>query len=345
VAIASVRRAAIAVRVQRHYLSGFGRTRLVPIARGPVSALVAAMDFRSDVLLAWQQNGAIYAEMLRSSGRSDHVQRLGASASNPQLQALVSDNDHGVVAWASPSGSAPASATRTYIDLSSTGVRFGAPRLLASFADPAGAGSTPGSLALVRLSSENALIAWTDAENGHYVVRSSATALAGTRPATALSDARGQAVLAALAPGPDGEADAFWTSPPSGVSNPRAARTQLWGARAFVVPHDRVALRPAQMIASPGELAALSAAVNPGDDRAVVVWLTRGQPSLQYVVSGAAASPAGVSTRAALPAARRATSSGGPWLPITLAAAGGVVGALLARGARDRRRAHRRRRR
>jgi hypothetical protein len=279
--------------------------------------------------------------MLRSSGRSDPVQRLGASAPSPQLQALVSDNDHGVLAWSSPS----ASTTRTYIDLSSAGVRFGAPRLLASFADPAGAASIPGSLALVRLSSENALVAWTDAQNGHYVVRSSATAFAGTRPATALSDARGQAVLAALAPGPDGEADAFWTSPPSGASTPGAARTQLWGARTFVVPHDRVALSPAQMIASPGELATVSAGVNPADDHAVIAWLTRGQPSLQYAVSGAAPSPARLSSRAARPAAHRPTSSGAPWLPITLATAGGVGAALLARGARDRRRAHRRRRR
>ena len=332
-ALATVHDATIAVRVERHYLRGFGPARLVHLPPGRVTALAVTLDFRSDVLLAWQQNGAVYADMLRASGRIDPVQQAGPSAPHPQLQALVSDNDHGVLAWSSPADpSRPGSRTRTYIDLSAAGVRFGTPRLLASFPDPADAGRSPGSLALVRLSSENAIVAWTDARNGHYVVRGSPTVFAPTRPALAISDPRGQAVLAGLAAGPQREAVALWTSPPNGERDPRAARTRLWAARTFVVPHDRLAERRPQIVATPGALASVSIAVDPADDRPLVAWLARkAGGSLQYVVGNPSAGAAAALRSGPPLVSGRHAGAGGPWLALTLAAAAAAGVILLVR--------------
>ncbi|HEV2982455.1 MAG TPA: hypothetical protein VGX51_13590, partial [Solirubrobacteraceae bacterium] len=100
VAVATVTSApAIAVRVQRYFGNAFETRARVPIAPAAVGALAATMDYRSDVLVAWQQRGAIFAHMLRASGRAEPTQRLGPSGPDPQLRALVSDNDHGMVAW------------------------------------------------------------------------------------------------------------------------------------------------------------------------------------------------------------------------------------------------------
>jgi hypothetical protein len=341
VAVATVQGSSIAVRVERYYSHGFGPARLVPIGHGRVTSLVATMDYRSDVLLAWQQSSAIYAHMLRASGRSEPTQRLGRSAASPQLQALVSDNDHGAVAWSDPAPEKRATTTRTYLDLSGPGVRFGAPRLLASFADPAHVSRSSGSLGLVRLSTENALLAWTDMQQGRYVVRGAPIVAAAGGAATLLSGAGRDAVLAGLAPGPAGEAIALWTTSPGGPVDPVAARTELWAARTFVVPHNRLELQAPAMIAAPGALAAVSVAVDPGDGRALAAWRTqRASTSIGYAVRGRAASETASAASPRRSAARppRPAQHSSAWLAIGLAAGGAAAASALARTATSRRR-------
>jgi hypothetical protein len=326
VALASVTPGAIRVRVQRYFRHRFGPARSIPIAAGRVTALTATMDYRSDVLLAWQQNGSIYAHMLRSYRRADPTQRLGPSGPNPQLQALVSDNFHGIVAWSSTDARAR---TRIHLDLSAAGVRFGAPRLLASYPDPARAGDRPGSLALVRLSSENVVLAWTAAERGRYVVRAAPAVLAATRPTTLLSDPARDAVLADLAPGPDREAVALWSSPADAVAA-GAHGTELWAARTSIVPGDRLLSGQRARIAAAVPNGAASVAVDPRSDRAVAAWRTPGAGSrIAYAVGPGASgfSPA-------------AGASGTHWLRITLAALAAVAALALA-GALSWRRRHR----
>jgi hypothetical protein len=342
VAVATANGSSIAVRVERHFMHHFGPVQTIPISRVPVTTLVATMDFRSDVLLAWQQGSAVYAHMLRASGRSDPTQKVGPSAPDPQLQALVSDNDHGTVAWASPAApNRPGSATRIYVNLSSAGVRFGAPHTVASFADPAQAGRSPGSLELVRLSNENAVLAWTDVERGRYLVRGAPIVAAAGGRSTRLSDAHGDAVLAGLAPGPAGEAIALWTSPRRGETGPRAPRTQLWAARTFSVPHNRLEERAPELIAAPGALEALSVAVDPGDDHALAAWRTQSDSrSIGYAVGqGVGAGAESAARRRAERAVAGAAPPGSatPWLAIALACAA-VVGlaGLLARRWRRR---------
>lgn len=248
-----------------------GPQPLDPPLPGPITALTATMDYRADVLLAWQQNGAIYAHMLRISGRPDPTQRLGPSGPDPQLQAVVSDNDHGMVAW---STAGPGASTRVYLSLSSAGVRFRPPRVLASFADPQRIAMRPGSLQLQRLSTENVMLAWTVAEHGRYEVRAAPAVFAGSRPSTVLTDPGSQALLAGLAPGGAHEAIAVWSAAPkpTGLSS---GETELWAARLYIRRSD-VVLEAPQRIAAAGPNVAPAVAVDPADDRPVAAWLRPG---------------------------------------------------------------------
>lgn len=267
-AVASVRAGrSIAVDVERHYLPAFNAPRRVPIAAGPVTALTVTLDYRSDVLVAWQQNGFIWADVLRASGARAAVQRVGPSGPDPQLQAVVSDDDRGMVAWSSGVG------TRTSVSfaLSGTGVRFDGFRVLASYADPHGAGRQGGSLALVRLAEEDVLLAWTTVQNGHYAVLEVPAVFAGVRTATRLTQPGTDAILAALAPGPDNEAVALWRE-----------ASQLWAART-VIAGASVAVNTPALVADSAAGAEPAFAVDPANDRPVAAWVTPGG-GLAYAV-------------------------------------------------------------
>jgi hypothetical protein len=322
-------RGVIAVRVERYFQHSFSRAHMIRIPAGRVTALTATMDYRSDVLLAWQQNGSIYAHMLRASGRGERTQRIGASAPDPQLQALVSDNDHGMVAWSSTdAANGSQSRTREYIDLSAAGVRFERPRLLASFLDPARVGVRRGSLALVRLSTENVMLAWTDAEHGHYVVRAAPAVFAATRPSALVSDPHGQAVLADLAPGPAREAVVLWSAAASGGAID-AGRVELWAARAALELHDRPAVSARARVASAGPNLDASVAVDPANDRPVAAWLTQGShPSIEYA-SGSGAAGYRPAPASALPALPPQDGGGTHWLRIAAAVGVSVVVVML----------------
>jgi hypothetical protein len=290
VAVARLHGDEIDVRVERWDKKGFEHTRVVPVGRGPVTAMALTMDYRSDILLAWQQSGSIFARVLRAHGSDDPTQRLGASEPDPQLQALVSDNNHGMVAWSStaPPAHGGAPVTTTYIDISGLGVRFGAPRVVTSFSDPAEVGRSAGSLALVRIADENVQMAWTTAEDGRYEVRSAPAVYAASPAATTLlSDPSEDAVLASLAPGPANEAIALWTSAPRrppGAGTP--AESELWSARTTIVPRDHVVVASPEVVASSAPIAEPTIAVDPANDEALAAWYEGGSPaSIDYAVS------------------------------------------------------------
>ena len=322
------------VRVQRHNSREWGATRSIPLSPGPVTALTATMDYRADVLLAWQQNGAVYAHMLRISGRSDPTQRLGPSGPDPQLQAVVSDNSHGMVAWSTTDTRA---STRVYLSLSRAGVRFPPPRLLAEFADPLRIGSRAGSLQIQRLSTENVMLAWTVAENGHYEVRAAPAVFAGSRPSTLLTDPASQAALAGLAPGGAHEAIALWSAAPASAAAGSGA-SGLWAARLYI-RHSAVLSEAPQRIAAGGPILAPAVAVDPANDRAVAAWRRRGsRDRIEYALG-----PARPGYRPLAQPPARARAGGGPhWLRIgagalaLLAAVGLLAAWRAARGSRLR---------
>jgi hypothetical protein len=315
VAVATLQPHAISVRVQRWFGGGFQAPRRIAVPAGPVSALTVTLDYRSDVLVAWQQNGSIYAHLVRASGVPEPTQRVGSSAPDPQLRALVSDNTHGMLAWSSTEGSRARAHTRVELAFSGPDVRFFAPTRLASFDDPAEAGRTPGALELVRLSTENVLLAWTVRESRRYVVHAAPAVFAATRPSAVLSDRSGDAILVDLATGPAGEAIALWRAG-AGVASV-SARPQLWGARVVLARGDRPRASAPSMLAPAGPLAQATIAVDPASDRPLAAWRSGGAvPRIEFA---AGAGAGGYRPRAL---AAVAPPSGGHthWLRITLAA-------------------------
>ncbi|HYB22866.1 MAG TPA: hypothetical protein VED41_03650, partial [Solirubrobacteraceae bacterium] len=263
VAVASVQAGpAIVVHVERFYRDSFGRPLRIPIAPGPISSLTLAMDYRSDVLVTWQQDGSIYAHMLRASGRPEPTQRVGASAPSPQLQALVSDDNRGVIAWSSSDVSRSSRPlTTVHLALAGTGVRFGGQRVIASFPDPDAEGRQPGSLGLVRLGDENVMLAWTAVVGGRYAVLAAPVTFTGLRPAVRLTPPADQAVLAALAPSFGGDATALWR---------RAGRngSQLWATPTFIGGGDRLGAGAPEPVGQADAGVAPVLAVDPANGRA-----------------------------------------------------------------------------
>ncbi len=333
VALATVRPGPrLLVRLQRYNARTWGPAVSIPVAPGPITALTATMDYRADVLLAWQQNGSIYAHMLRISGRPDPTQRVGPSGANPQLQAVVSDNDHGMVAWSTTDAT---DSTRVYLSLSRAGVRFLPPRMLARFADPLRIGARAGSLEIQRLSTENVMLAWTIAEHGRYEARAAAAVFAGSRPSTPLTIPASQAVLAGLAPGGAHEAIALLSSPATAAAG--SAASGLWSARLYI---QRSTVRSqAPQIITGAPILTPAVAVDPADDRPVAAWIRPGPSNrIEYALG-----PARPGYRPIAPPAGAGTNGGAHWLRIAagalvlLAALGVLVAWRAARRARTSR--------
>ena len=262
-AVASLVNGAIAVRVQRHFQAAFGRAVKVSSRRGPITALYVTLDYRSDALVAWEQGGSIWARELRANGRLQPLQRVGASAPHPQLQAVVSDDNRAIVSWASSVGAA----TQVWMSISAPLVRFGArPQLLEAFLDPSAARLPDGSLRMTRLSTEGVLIAWTGEEAGRHVVRAAAVGLDGVKPVATISDSATDSVLSDVAPGPHGDAVAIWTAT-------APASRVIAAARGVVGAAARATFGPPEAVAALDRAGgAVSVAIDPGSDMAIAVW-------------------------------------------------------------------------
>ena len=216
--------------------------------------------------------------------------------------------------------------------LSGAGVRFHRVRVLGAFADPGAIASQPGSLALVRLASENVMLAWTAEQQGRHVVLLAPAVFAGARPPTVLAPASGDAVLAALAPDVGDGAVALWRAAP--VSSSQAGPWQLWAGRAVLEPHARVGLSSAAMIAQ--GISAPALAVDPGNGRPVAAWLAPGGSTVAYSDGPA---PQEVSAPLAPPAAP-AAGGGAGWPAIAVPAALALVAVLAAVALRARAHGH-----
>ena len=279
-------RSAVRLRVERHHASRFERA--VPVSRGAagaVESLRVALDYRSDALVAWWQRGAIYARDLPASGRGHPIQRLADAAPDPRIAALISDDERAIVAWAEQRDSQ----TSIYLDISRPGVRFHRPILLERFADPDGLRSPADSPSLIRLSSESVMLAWSGSEAGHWVVRTAAIDLKGMRAVQTMPTPGADALLAALAPGPVGDALVLWTEPqpgPDGVANP--AQAAIFAARGIdAYPGLSIFGKPEQ-VAAAGPNSSPALAVDPGSDRALAVWRGAGGV-IEYAIRTAVA--------------------------------------------------------
>ncbi len=318
----------LAVRIQRHYSETPSAPRLLPAGPDRPSALAAAMDYRGDVLVVWARAGGVYARVLAESGALEPTQKLGDSAPDPELRASISDDGRAIVAWRSqtsvPAGDA---STSIALDISGPRTRFDRPRIVERFRDPPGSAPSPGSLRLVRLSSEAVMIAWTGLDAGRYVVRASPVSLRrGAWAPVTISASGADAELDELVSGPRADALALWsTAPrlPSGALDP--AQRAILAARGHYAGPGRVVFGAPEPIAPPGPNGAPTAAFDPRSDRALAAWVAfvgSRFPRIVYSLRGAAPAAAG-----SAPAPAR---SGTPARPLPIAAI--AVAALLLLG-------------
>jgi hypothetical protein len=260
----------LGVHVERFFAHKFVRNLSTRTAgTGHLQSLTLAMDYRSEVLAVWVQDGAIYARVVPNRGAARPLQRLAPVAPHPQLAAVISDDEHAIVAWSEQLGDE----TAVYLDRSAIGVRFGAPQLLERFRDPDGPPSPAASPRLVRLSSESVMIAWAGAASGDWVVRTAPVTMNGVGDVSTIAAPGADALLADLASGPDADAIVLWTEPsPTAAGPPDMQRQALFAARGFDAYPERTSFGEPQEIAPPAPVADATVALDPDSDRAVAVW-------------------------------------------------------------------------
>jgi hypothetical protein len=269
------------LRIQRHHSFRFAAPALVTSgAGGSVQALTVALNYRSDALAVWTQEGSVYARELPAGGEPHTVERLGpGTPSGAQIAAVISDDNRAIVAWTSRHDDQ----TSVYIARSQTGVRFAGPQLLERFSDPRDLPAYVDSPKIVRLSSESVMIAWTGAEAGHWIVRTAAIDLHGVRATSTISPPGRDALLTDLAPGPDGEALALWAEPeqtPLGLNRDRQA---IFAARGLDAYPGQTIFTPGEQVAPPGPNSDPTVALDPDTDRAIAVWRT-GAGAIAYAI-------------------------------------------------------------
>jgi hypothetical protein len=241
------------------------------------SALTVALDYRTDALAVWAQAGSLWAHYLPTAGAAQPVRKLAAVGPGLKIAALLSDDRQATVAWSEQREGV----TSVYLDRSGAGVRFGRPRLLERFANPYGMPDPAASPLLVRLSSESVMLAWAGASAGHWVVRTAAVDFHGVGAADTVSAPGSDALLASLAPGPDGDAALLWTEPQSGSA--AGGQEAIYSARGVDVYPDTTAFGAPEMVAAAGPYSDPTVAIDPASDRSVVAWLGE-RGALQYAV-------------------------------------------------------------
>jgi hypothetical protein len=278
----------IELREQRHYATAFGRPVVLAEGFAPITTVAVGMDFRGDSIVLWAQAGEVHAQWVTNAGEAYAPQVLGPAGYAPQLAAVLSDNNHAFVMWTDEPAPGTDGLARIYLEHSANNVTFGpTPAALATFAEPLEQRLTPGSIALMRLTpSEGVLAAWTAVVDGSYVVQ--AAGLTSTRvlaPATVAqsgSDLR----LATIASGPDDDYVAVLESAPRAATGFDTSEQQILAARSAPGGPGGVNFETPTVLAGPGQNSAPSVAVDPDTDRAVVVWQTvaAGLPAVAWAV-------------------------------------------------------------
>ncbi|HEX8714622.1 MAG TPA: hypothetical protein VF706_03555, partial [Solirubrobacteraceae bacterium] len=272
------------VDVERYFAHALSPSRVVPARDGAVQALTVSLDYRTDAIAVWRQSGALWARELPGRGGARPTQRLATVDPAPRITALISDDGRAMVAWADER----AGSTSVYLDYSGPRVRFGRPRLLERFADPAGVPYPARSPLLVRLSTESVMLAWTGAQADHWVVRTAAIDFNGIGRASTISDPQGEALLSDLQPGPDGEAIALWTEPqPVSGGGLSLARQAVAAARGGDGHPDATYFGEPEQIAPPGPNADATLALDPDGGRALALWRGAGG-AIEYAIRGSA---------------------------------------------------------
>lgn len=275
------------LHVERFFGHAFTRNVRAGAGAESVQALALALDYRTDALVVWAHDGALYAHDLPGKGAARPVQRLAAVDSHVSIAALLSDDYRGIIVWSEQRGQQ----TSVYFDQSAVGVHFGAPKLLERFTDADGLSAPAGSPRLIRLSNEGVMAAWAGVAAGHWVVRTAAFDQHGIGPPSTIAAPHGDALLCDLAPGPASEALVLWVEPQPGEGGrPDLQREAILAARGIDARPRRTIFGAPEEVAPPGAYGEATVAIDPNSDRALAVWRAEGG-ALQYAVRSSAATP------------------------------------------------------
>jgi hypothetical protein len=287
-------RQVIELRQQRHYATSFANPVALDEGVEPITALAVSMDFRADSLVLWAQAGEVHAQWITNAGRVFPAQVLGPGGYAPQMAGVLSDNNHAFAMWTDEPPPGVSGETRIYLEYSGSSVRYpsdvafsSTPSTLTTFTEPPAQRLTPGSIALVRMTpSEGVLAAWTLVQHGSYVVDAASLVSTHALPAATLSQPGTDLRLAALATGPHDDAVAVLERAPRDASGFDTAQQAILAARTVPGGPGGIAFEKPTQLAAAGSNSAPSVAIDPDSDRAVVAWQTMvgGLPTIAYAV-------------------------------------------------------------
>ncbi|HEX4035117.1 MAG TPA: hypothetical protein VHX66_11790 [Solirubrobacteraceae bacterium] len=279
---------AIELLEQRHYSHSFGHPLTLAEGSAPITSLFVALDFRADSIVLWTAEGSLHGQFVSNSGVAGPAQVIGPAGAITQLSAVLSDNGRAFVTWSAEPARGVAGQTTVYLVHSAANVTFGGrPRVVASFAEPPGLRLGPHSLALVRMTpSEGVLAAWTLLSNGAYVVQAAGLTSSHILPPYTVSEPGTDLRLAAIAPGPRNDAAIVLARAPRGVAGWNLAQQSLLAARSVPGGPGGVAFESPVQIASAGSNSEPSIAFDPHSDAAVVAWQADGGRIAYAVRSG-----------------------------------------------------------
>lgn len=251
-----------------------------------LGAASVAVNTAADVLVAWEQNGVVYARVRRRSGSLGERQQLGAGT-QAQLSSTLDATRRATVAWSSQRGSngkAPSPAVIAYA-YASPGKAFGKRRVIETV-NVTGTGKYLTAPAVhAALLRDRGVLAWTGYHAGHFTVKAADIANGTLRPAQNLSPPSVDAVLGDVAVGPRGGVSVAWLAgitgrAPSTVADPvtglPADQQRLYTsnrtptAGAFSSPE---AVSAIQRISTAPVLA-----IDPVSARLIALWQPVGQP-------------------------------------------------------------------
>jgi hypothetical protein len=278
----------IELRQQRHYARSFAPAITLEEGFAPITELTVGMDFRGDSIVLWAQGGEVHAQWITNDGNVYAAQLLGPAGYAPALAAVLSDNDHAFVMWTDEPPPGRIGEARIFLEHSGNNVALPvAPQLLAEFTEPAAQRLGPGSIALVRVTpSEGVLAAWTLIANGNYEVQAAGLTSSQVLPAATIAEPGVDLRLAALAAGPQNDYVAVLEAAPRSASGFDTSQQAILAARSVPGGPGGVAFEAPTQLAAPGFNSAPSVAIDPDSDRAVVVWQTvvGGVPAVAYAV-------------------------------------------------------------
>jgi hypothetical protein len=265
---------AIELYEQRHYASSFAGPVTLVEGSAPITSLAVALDFRADSIVLWTAGGSLHGQFVSNEGVPGPSQVIGPSGALTRVAAVLSDNGRAFVTWSAEPASGVAGQTTVYLVHSGANVTFnGHARVVASFVEPADLRLGPGSLALVRMTpSEGVLAAWTLLENGAYVVQAAGLTSNHILPPFTVSVPDADLRLAAVAAGPRNDAAIVLARAPREATGWDTAQQSLLAARSVPGGPGGVAFESPVQIATPGENAAPSIAFDARSDAAVVAW-------------------------------------------------------------------------